>query len=56
VLLESEVAFSPAQSFRIRARWLELEDAQQPYLMVILEDCCQSLQAQAIALNTLFAK
>jgi DNA-binding CsgD family transcriptional regulator len=49
VIIESEIALNETQTFRIRARWLQLEDAQQPYLLVILEDYHQSLLAQAIA-------
>jgi len=49
VVIESEIAIAPSQVYRIRVRWLMLEDAQRPYLMVLLEDRHQSLQNQALA-------
>lgn len=49
VVIESEIALSRSQVYRIRARWLVLEDSQRPYLMVVLEDRCQALQNQALA-------
>jgi DNA-binding CsgD family transcriptional regulator len=49
VIIESEISIDRSSRFRIRARWLELSDVQYPYLLVILEDCCQSLTNQAIA-------
>ncbi len=49
VVIESEIALSKSDLFRIRVRWLPLEDAQHPHLVVLMEDCCQSLQSRAIA-------
>ncbi|NJP09185.1 MAG: helix-turn-helix transcriptional regulator [Leptolyngbyaceae cyanobacterium RU_5_1] len=49
VVIESEITLSRSQVFRVRARWLELDNAQHPYLIVMLEDYHQSLQNQAIA-------
>lgn len=54
VVIESEVALSRSQVYRIRARWLVLEDSQRPYLMVVLEDRCQALQNQAMAESILY--
>ncbi|PSB23492.1 helix-turn-helix transcriptional regulator [Stenomitos frigidus] len=48
-IIESEIFLSRLSRIRIRARWLELGDVQSPYLLVILEDCYQSLQRQSIA-------
>jgi RNA polymerase sigma factor (sigma-70 family) len=49
VVIESEVTLSRTKVYRIRVRWLTLEDSQHPYLMVLLEDRSQSLQNQALA-------
>ncbi|MCL6433571.1 MAG: LuxR C-terminal-related transcriptional regulator [Leptolyngbyaceae cyanobacterium HOT.MB2.61] len=49
VVIESEIALSKSDLFRIRVRWLPLEDAHHPHLVVLMEDCCQSLQSRAIA-------
>ena len=54
VVIESEVALSRSQVYRIRVRWLILEDSQRPYLMVLLEDRCQALQNQALAESILY--
>jgi DNA-binding CsgD family transcriptional regulator len=54
VVIESEIALSHSQVYRIRARWLVLEDSQRPYLMVVLEDRCQALQNQAMAESVLY--
>ncbi len=49
IVIESEVALSRSKIYRIRVRWLILEDSQRPYLMVVLEDRSQSLHNQALA-------
>lgn len=49
VVIESEVRLSKAQVYRIRARWLVLEDCQRPYLMVVLEDRSEAVHNQALA-------
>lgn len=54
IVIESEIALSPSQVYRIRVRWLVLEDSQRPYLMVLLEDRCQALQNQAMAESILY--
>ncbi len=47
VVIESEIRLGKASLLRLRVRWLPLEDADQPHLVVLLEDCCQSLQSRA---------
>lgn len=54
VVIESEIVLSQSQVYRIRVRWLVLEDSQRPYLMVLLEDRSQSLQNQALAESMLY--
>ena len=49
VVIESEITLSRSEVFRVRVRWLSLEDTQHPYIVVLLEDYCQSLQSRAIA-------
>lgn len=49
IILESELVLTRAQKFRIRVRWLPLQDAQHPYLLVLIEDRYQSTQHRAIA-------
>lgn len=49
VMIESEIALSKSELFRVRVRWLPLEDAHRPHLVVLMEDCSQSLQSRAIA-------
>jgi DNA-binding CsgD family transcriptional regulator len=49
VVMESEVAVGKASLYRIRVRWLTLDEAQHPYLAVLLEDRLQSSQNQALA-------
>ncbi|MGA7935747.1 MAG: LuxR C-terminal-related transcriptional regulator [Kovacikia sp.] len=49
IVIESEITLSRTEVFRLRVRWLSLEDTQHPYLVVLLEDYCQSLQSRAIA-------
>jgi len=54
VVIESEITLSRSQVYRIRVRWLILEDSHRPYLMVLLEDRCQSLQNRALAESILY--
>lgn len=49
VVIESEVTLNPSDVYRIRVRWLTLEDSSRPYLAVLLEDRRQSMQSRAIA-------
>lgn len=49
VVIESEVTLDPSDVYRIRVRWLTLEDSSRPYLAVLLEDRRQSMQSRAIA-------
>ncbi|MDX2243508.1 MAG: sigma factor-like helix-turn-helix DNA-binding protein [Leptolyngbyaceae cyanobacterium bins.302] len=49
VVIESEIELSRSQVYRIRVRWLVLEDSQRPYMMVLLEDRSKSIQNQALA-------
>jgi DNA-binding CsgD family transcriptional regulator len=46
--VESEIAMGRG-SYRVRVQWLHLEDAQQLYLLVLLEDYHRSLHNRAIA-------
>jgi DNA-binding NarL/FixJ family response regulator len=48
VVIESEIALSKSALFRLRVRWLPLEDAHHPHIAVLMEDCCQSLQSRAL--------
>jgi DNA-binding CsgD family transcriptional regulator len=47
-IIESEVAPYPSTPMRIRVRWLNLNAISHPYLLVILEDRCQSIQNLAL--------
>lgn len=49
IVIESEVTLNPSDVYRIRVRWLMLEDSSRPYLAVLLEDRRQSIQSRAIA-------
>jgi RNA polymerase sigma factor (sigma-70 family) len=49
VVIESEIALDPSSVYRVRVRWLTLEDSKRPYLAVLLEDRRQSLQNRALA-------
>ncbi len=49
VVIESEITLNSSDTYRIRVRWLTLEDSSRPYLAVLLEDRRQSLQSRAIA-------
>ena len=48
LIIESEINLGNSAMFRIRTRWLELEENQQPYLLVTLEDRLQSTQSAAL--------
>lgn len=48
VVIESEIAHSPSL-YRVRVRWLTLDDPHRPYLAVLLEDRWQSSQNRALA-------
>lgn len=48
LIVESEINLDNSAMFRIRARWLELEESEQPYLLVTLEDRLQSTQSAAL--------
>ena len=48
LVIESEVTNDQSQTFRIRVQWLKLDDLQQPYLLVRLEDQQQALQSLAV--------
>lgn len=48
LIIESEINLDNSATFRIRARWLELEESKQPYLLVTLEDRLQSTQSAAL--------
>jgi DNA-binding CsgD family transcriptional regulator len=54
IVIESEIALSRTNVYRIRVRWLTLDDCQSPYLLVLLEDRCQVLQNRAIAETVLY--
>ncbi len=47
-IIESEVASYQSNPMRIRVRWLNLNAISHPYLLVILEDRCQSIQNLAL--------
>lgn len=47
-IIESEVAPYQSTPMRIRVRWLNLNAILHPYLLVILEDRCQSIQNLAL--------
>lgn len=46
--IESEINLDNSAIFRIRARWLELDESEQPYLLVTLEDRLQSTKNAAL--------
>lgn len=49
VVLESEVAVGKSSLYRIRVRWLTLDDYQRPYVAVLLEDRWQASQNRALS-------
>jgi DNA-binding CsgD family transcriptional regulator len=49
VIIESEITTEQLTTLRIRTRWLQLSEYQQPCLLVILEDKHKSIQNLALA-------
>jgi DNA-binding CsgD family transcriptional regulator len=49
IIIESEIKKSNSLELRIRARWLELEESNQRFLLVTLEDLGQTSESIAIA-------
>jgi DNA-binding CsgD family transcriptional regulator len=47
--INNEINPKNSESFRIRVRWLVLEESAHPYLLVTIEDQYQSRKMQAIA-------
>jgi len=43
LVLEDEISLGEITAIRIRARWIELKEINRPYLLVVLEDRCESL-------------
>ncbi|MBD2034340.1 helix-turn-helix transcriptional regulator [Leptolyngbya sp. FACHB-321] len=54
IVMESEIASTRSHTYRIRVRWLTLDDLKRPYLAVLLEDRQQSLQNRALAEAVLY--
>jgi DNA-binding CsgD family transcriptional regulator len=48
-LAEAEIQRSPSLRYRVRVRWLQLQEANQPYLLVTLEDIYQTVRCKALA-------
>lgn len=48
LIIESEINLDGELTFRIRVRWIDLAEDQQPYLLVTLEDRKQSTQNAAL--------
>jgi DNA-binding CsgD family transcriptional regulator len=49
MIIESEIDMGNLAAFRIRVRWLDLDESEYPYLLVTIEDRRQSTQTAAIA-------
>lgn len=49
IVIEDEIKTKEDVAIRLRARWLDLNDIERPYLLIALEDRQQSAQYQAIA-------
>jgi DNA-binding CsgD family transcriptional regulator len=49
IVINNEIKLKNSVSFRIRVRWLVLEESACPYLLVTLEDKHQARKMQAIA-------
>jgi DNA-binding CsgD family transcriptional regulator len=47
-IAEFEIKIDKSTTIRIRARWLELKESSYTYLLIILENRCQSLQNLAL--------
>ncbi len=54
IVMESEITSTRSHTYRIRVRWLALDDIKRPYLAVLLEDRQQSLQNRALAEAVLY--
>lgn len=54
VVMEAEIASTRSHTYRIRVRWLTLDDLKHPYLAVLLEDRQQSSQNRALAEAVLY--
>lgn len=48
-VIEGEVGLEGMTQYRIRVRWLQLEEMQHPYLLVTLEDRGEAARNRAIA-------
>lgn len=48
-LIEAEICQEPLVRYRVRIRWLSLEESKSPYLLVTLEDCYDAAKNRAIA-------
>lgn len=48
IIIESEINTNDLAVFRIRVRWLKLEESEHPYLLVTMEDRHQSTQNTVI--------
>jgi DNA-binding CsgD family transcriptional regulator len=48
-IIESEFDIDDSETFRVRVRWLELNESDRPYLLVTIEDKHQSAHNVAIA-------
>ncbi|HAX87459.1 MAG TPA: helix-turn-helix transcriptional regulator [Cyanobacteria bacterium UBA11370] len=49
IIIESEIDIENIARFRIRVRWLDLDVSDQSYLLITLEDRCQSSQNLALS-------
>lgn len=49
ITIEDEISVGKLHVIRIRARWIELDNSDRPYVLVMLEDRHQSLKNMAIA-------
>ncbi|MDX2216648.1 MAG: LuxR C-terminal-related transcriptional regulator [Oculatellaceae cyanobacterium bins.114] len=49
VTIEDEITSGKTSIIRIRARWIEVEETNRPYLLVMLEDRSQSLKDVVVA-------
>jgi DNA-binding CsgD family transcriptional regulator len=48
-VIEGEVGLEGMIQYRVRVRWLQLEEMHHPYLLVTLEDCSEAARNRAIA-------
>ncbi|NJP09922.1 MAG: helix-turn-helix transcriptional regulator [Leptolyngbyaceae cyanobacterium RU_5_1] len=49
VVIESEISLEHLAQYRVRVCWLQMEDAQRPYLLVTLEDRHKTASSRAIS-------